>query len=82
MEAVTDRPRRWNHNLHYHRVILDAVPPGCRRSLDVGCGEGMLVRDLRSVVPHVTGIDRDAAASGGRERTTTAQGSSTSSATS
>ena len=34
---------------------------GCRRSLDVGCGEGMLARDLRRVVPHVTGIDRDAA---------------------
>jgi hypothetical protein len=39
MDAVSDRPRRWNHNLHYHRVILDAVPAGCRRSLDVGCGE-------------------------------------------
>jgi ubiquinone/menaquinone biosynthesis C-methylase UbiE len=64
MEAVTDRPRRWNHNLHYHRVILDAVPPGCRHSLDVGCGEGMLVRDLRSVVPHVTGIDRHATSIG------------------
>lgn len=40
---------------------LGAVPDGCRRSLDVGCGEGMLTRDLRRVVPHVTGIDRDAA---------------------
>ena len=44
-----------------HRLILDAVPEGCRRSLDVGCGEGMLARALRRVVPHVTGIDRDAA---------------------
>jgi SAM-dependent methyltransferase len=61
MEAVSARPRRWNHNLHYHRVILDSVPHGCRRSLDVGCGEGMLARELRRVVPHVTGIDRDAA---------------------
>ena len=53
--------RRWNHNLHYHPVILGAVPEGCRRGLDVGCGLGMLARDLRRVVPHVTGIDRDAA---------------------
>ena len=61
MEAVSTRPPRWNHNLHYHRVILAAVPDGARRSLDVGCGVGMLARDLRCVVPHVKGIDRDAA---------------------
>jgi SAM-dependent methyltransferase len=61
MGAVSAGPRRWNHNLHYHPMILGAVPPGCRRSLDVGCGEGMLARELRRVVPHVTGIDRDAA---------------------
>jgi SAM-dependent methyltransferase len=61
MELVSTRPARWNHNLHYHRVILAAVPDGARRSLDVGCGEGMLARDLRRVVAHVTGIDRDAA---------------------
>jgi SAM-dependent methyltransferase len=61
MEVVSARPPRWNHNLHYHRVILAAVPDGARRSLDVGCGVGMLARDLRRVVPHVTAIDRDAA---------------------
>ena len=61
MEAVSTRPPRWNHNLHYHRVILAAVPDGARRSLDVGCGVGMLARDLRRVVPQVKGIDRDAA---------------------
>ena len=61
MAAVSAPPRRWNHNTHYHPLILGAVPDGCRRSLDVGCGEGMLARDLRRVVPHVTGIDRDAA---------------------
>jgi len=61
MELVSTRPARWNHNLHYHRVILAAVPDGARRSLDVGCGAGMLARDMRRVVAHVTGIDRDAA---------------------
>ena len=58
---MSSRPPRWNHNLHYHRVILAAVPDGARRSLDVGCGAGMLARDLRRVVPHVTAIDRDTA---------------------
>jgi SAM-dependent methyltransferase len=49
----------WNHNVHYHRVILGAVPPGCQRALDVGCGQGALTRALHQVVPRVTGIDRD-----------------------
>ena len=54
-----DPPEPWSHNLHYHRVILDAVPAGCERALDVGCGQGALTRRLRRVVPHVLGIDRD-----------------------
>ncbi|EFL22392.1 putative methyltransferase [Streptomyces himastatinicus ATCC 53653] len=49
--------RRWNHNIHYHHRILRAVPDGARHALDVGCGEGMLARELRRTVPHVTGID-------------------------
>ncbi len=52
-------PEPWSHNLHYHRVILDAVPAGCERALDVGCGQGTLTRRLRRVVPQVIGIDRD-----------------------
>jgi len=52
-------PEPWNHNLHYHRVIFDAVLPGCEQALDVGCGTGALTRRLRRLVPHVTGIDRD-----------------------
>jgi SAM-dependent methyltransferase len=59
--VVSARPPRWNHNLHYHRVILASVPDGAQRSLDVGCSVGMLARDLRRVVAHVTAIDRDAA---------------------
>lgn len=52
--------RRWNHNIHHHPRILQAVPAGARHALDVGCGEGMLARELRASVPHVTGIDLDA----------------------
>jgi SAM-dependent methyltransferase len=49
--------KRWNHNLHYHPLILGAVPDGCQRALDVGCGEGILARELRRIVPHVSAID-------------------------
>ncbi|HEX2484915.1 MAG TPA: class I SAM-dependent methyltransferase [Myxococcota bacterium] len=48
---------RWNHNIHYHPLVLGAVPPGCGRALDVGCGDGLLARELRGRVPHVIGID-------------------------
>ena len=50
---------RWNHNIHYHPVILNAVPEGARRALDVGCGDGTLARQLRDVVPEVVAIDLD-----------------------
>jgi 2-polyprenyl-3-methyl-5-hydroxy-6-metoxy-1,4-benzoquinol methylase len=56
---VTRGTRPWNHNIHYHPVILEAVPAGARRALDVGCGEGTLARELRAVVPRVTAIDAD-----------------------
>jgi SAM-dependent methyltransferase len=49
----------WSHNNHYHGAILKTVPPGCEHALDVGCGQGALTRRLRSIVPHVTGVDRD-----------------------
>jgi SAM-dependent methyltransferase len=51
--------QRWNHNIHYHRVVLEAVPAGARSALDVGTGDGLLAADLRTLVPDVTGIDRD-----------------------
>lgn len=56
---MTPSAERWNHNIHYHRVILEAVPGGARRALDVGCGDGTLARELRAVVPRVTAIDAD-----------------------
>jgi ubiquinone/menaquinone biosynthesis C-methylase UbiE len=61
---VADSPagqgRRWNHNIHYYPLIMSAVPDGCQRALDVGCGEGMLARQLARVVPQVAAIDVDA----------------------
>ncbi|ATY13548.1 class I SAM-dependent methyltransferase [Amycolatopsis sp. AA4] len=48
----------WNTNVARHPGILRAVPGGCSTALDVGCGDGLLVRKLASVVPSVTGIDK------------------------
>jgi len=59
--SVSGQDRRWNHNTHYYPLILAAVPAGCQRVLDVGCGEGMLARQLACRVPHVVGIGQDAA---------------------
>ncbi|MEW2437156.1 class I SAM-dependent methyltransferase [Streptomyces caniferus] len=54
-------PPYWNHNVHYHRLVLDAVPDGCGRALDVGCGDGLLVRRLAGRIGEVTGVDRSTA---------------------
>ncbi|MFJ9820446.1 class I SAM-dependent methyltransferase [Streptomyces sp. NPDC101151] len=48
----------WNHNVHYHRTVLAAVPDGCRTALDVGCGDGLLARKLATRAAKVTGVDR------------------------
>ncbi|GAA1031311.1 MULTISPECIES: class I SAM-dependent methyltransferase [Amycolatopsis] len=48
----------WNTNVARHPGILRAVPAGCATALDVGCGDGLLVRKLAEAVPSVTGIDK------------------------
>ncbi|MEV5845010.1 class I SAM-dependent methyltransferase [Streptomyces sp. NPDC051985] len=50
----------WNHNVHYHPEVLDAVPDGCRAALDVGCGDGLLAARLAARAETVTGVDRSA----------------------
>jgi SAM-dependent methyltransferase len=57
--ARVTRTNRWNHNLHYHPLIIAAAPRDCARALDVGCGDGALTRELRSVSRLVVGIDND-----------------------
>jgi 2-polyprenyl-3-methyl-5-hydroxy-6-metoxy-1,4-benzoquinol methylase len=51
--------RRWNHNIHYYPVVLDALPDGCTRALEIGCGEGILAATLSRSVPDVLAIDLD-----------------------
>lgn len=58
-DPVPPESRRWNHNIHHHPVVLAAVPEGCRRALDVGCGEGRLTRELQPLVEQVVGLDSD-----------------------
>ena len=52
-------PAAWNRNTHYHDRLLAAIPAGCSRVLDVGCGTGSFARRLAHVAEHVDGIDRD-----------------------
>lgn len=53
-------PRReWNHNIHYHDLVLRSVPPNCGLALDVGCGTGILARRLAERSEKVIGIDID-----------------------
>jgi len=49
--------RPWNRNIHYHDVVLNAVPPNCRRALDIGCGDGRLAARLAERCGEVVAID-------------------------
>ncbi|WP_328858923.1 class I SAM-dependent methyltransferase [Williamsia herbipolensis] len=53
---AADSPR-WNHNIHYHRLILDTVPADAQTALDIGTGNGLLAAELAEIVPDVIGID-------------------------
>ena len=46
------------HYWRYHRdVFLELVPPPSGRTLDLGCGEGRLARDLAAIRHDVVGVD-------------------------
>lgn len=48
----------FNHNDHYHPLLLDQLPPGPGVALDVGCGNGRFARRLAATGMHVEAIDR------------------------
>ncbi|KAA9158569.1 methyltransferase domain-containing protein [Amycolatopsis acidicola] len=49
----------FDHNHHYHPLLLRQVPRGARTALDVGCGTGLFARRLAAAGLEVTGIDAD-----------------------
>jgi SAM-dependent methyltransferase len=50
----------FDHNDHYHRLLLRRLPPGCRTALDVGCGTGRFARRLAGRGVEVDAVDRSA----------------------
>lgn len=49
----------WNHNIHYHDIVLGSIPADCCRALDVGCGQGLLARRLAERCGEVIALDID-----------------------
>jgi SAM-dependent methyltransferase len=58
---VIELAQRWNHNLHYHDTVLEALPLASGQVLDVGCGEGILAAQIQERGHRAVGIDLDAA---------------------
>ena len=52
---------RWNHNNHYHDLLLRHLDTSCRRVLDVGCGHGFFAAELARVADRVDAVDLDPA---------------------
>jgi trans-aconitate methyltransferase len=53
---------QYNHNDHYRDLLLRQIPTGCHNALDIGCGDGRLVRHLAERCSGtVMGIDQDRA---------------------
>ncbi|OEU89318.1 methyltransferase [Streptomyces abyssalis] len=50
----------FDHNDHYHRLLLRHVPHGCRTALDVGCGTGRFARRLAGLGVEVDAVDPSA----------------------
>ena len=50
---------RWDHSIHYYPLLMKALPTHSAKALDIGCGNGILTRHLRTRVAHVIGIDID-----------------------
>lgn len=59
MSPCHDGAVPFNHNDHYHDVLLRELPTPCRRALDVGCGNGKFARRLALRGIEVDAVDVD-----------------------
>ncbi|MFF9786916.1 class I SAM-dependent methyltransferase [Streptomyces nigrescens] len=50
----------FDHNDHYHRLLLRHLPRDCRTALDVGCGTGRFARRLAGLGLDVHAVDPSA----------------------
>lgn len=49
----------WDHNAHYHDLVLNALPERGSTALDVGSGEGLLAGRLADRFDRVVAVDAD-----------------------
>ncbi|REK92105.1 class I SAM-dependent methyltransferase [Streptomyces inhibens] len=56
------RAMPFDHNDHYHRLLLRQVPQNCGAALDVGCGTGRFARRLAARGIEVHAVDPSAEA--------------------
>ncbi|WP_078857903.1 class I SAM-dependent methyltransferase [Streptomyces sp. NRRL F-4474] len=49
----------FNHNDHYHDLLLRELPKSCRRALEVGCGAGRFAQKIALEGIEVDAIDLD-----------------------
>ena len=47
----------WDHSNHYHDYLLQHVPLGCQRALEIGCGTGSFSRQLAGYSKQVMALD-------------------------
>lgn len=59
--AWTRKPGHDSYWQFHRDIFLELVPPPGRRTLDLGCGEGRLARDLKALGHEVVGVDASAA---------------------
>ncbi|MFD7735198.1 class I SAM-dependent methyltransferase [Kitasatospora phosalacinea] len=64
----------FDHNDHYHRLLLRQLPPGCRTALDVGCGTGRFARRLAARGIAVDAVDPSGEAVAAAREATAAEG--------
>lgn len=48
---------KWNHNSHYHNLLLSQLPDNCEHILEIGCGTGRFSHFLAQRAAKVLAID-------------------------